>query len=74
VRGHVIFARECVRCHTLTGHEHNTAGGDLAVGQLPAWAIASFARIMPTTRPLSPAASREVAAYIVSVAQKQRQR
>jgi mono/diheme cytochrome c family protein len=66
VRGQKIFASECSGCHTVSGREHGAVGGDLLLTHLGAKDLASFARVMPTTRPLSPAAAAAVASYIVS--------
>ncbi len=62
--GQAIFARECSSCHTLTGREHGTVGGDLARTGLSAAAIASFAKVMPVPTPLSRAEASAVAEYV----------
>ena len=64
VRGRKIFASECSGCHTLVGREGRPVGGDLVLARLDEKDLASFARVMPTTRPLSPAAAAAVASYI----------
>jgi mono/diheme cytochrome c family protein len=66
VRGQKIFASECSGCHTLVGRERGAIGGDLVLAQLNEKDVASFARVMPTTHPLSPAAAAAVASYIAT--------
>ena len=66
-RGRRIFAEQCAGCHTVTGHEQGAVGGDLVLAHLGEKDLASFARVMPTKRPLTPAETRAVAAYINSV-------
>jgi mono/diheme cytochrome c family protein len=68
--GKTLFASACTRCHTLTGHDTNAPGGDLALSDLSAQDIASFARIMPVR--LSRAGIDAVAAYVHSVAAAKR--
>ena len=66
VRGRKIFSSECSGCHTLVGREGRAVGGDLVLARLDEKDLASFARVMPTRRPLSPAAAAAVASYIAS--------
>lgn len=47
VSGRAVFSHACARCHTLTGHDVNIDGGDLAEGRLPVGDVESFARVMP---------------------------
>ncbi len=68
--GRRIYDRSCAACHTLSGHEHGAAGGDLAVADLTVDDIASFARIMPLTRPLTPTDVTAVARYIFATARR----
>jgi mono/diheme cytochrome c family protein len=63
-RGHEVFGRACARCHTLTGHDTHSAGGDLALGRLSLPDVISFTRQMPVT--LSNADVHTVAAYVVA--------
>jgi hypothetical protein len=51
----------------VTGHEQGAVGGDLVLAHLDDKDLASFARVMPTKRPLTPAEAQEVAGYINSV-------
>jgi hypothetical protein len=51
----------------VTGHEQGAIGGDLVLAHLDDKDLASFAWVMPTKRPLTPAEAREVASYINSV-------
>ena len=67
-QGRQIFASQCSSCHTLTGREHGASGGDLVLAHLQEQDLASFARVMPTKRPLSAEDARAVASYVVSVA------
>ena len=67
-QGRQIFASQCSGCHTLTGREHGASGGDLVLAHLQEKDLASFARVMPTKRPLSTEEARAVASYVVSVA------
>jgi mono/diheme cytochrome c family protein len=70
VEGRRIFVSQCAACHTLTGHEQGAVGGDLVLAHLHAKDVASFARVMPTKRPLSAPDARAVASYVVSVASR----
>lgn len=65
-RGHGIFERDCSACHTLTGHETVIDGGDLAISRMSVADIASFARVMPLSEPLSRADALAVARYVYS--------
>jgi mono/diheme cytochrome c family protein len=71
-RGREVFASQCSGCHTLTGREHGASGGDLVLAHLQEKDLASFARVMPTKRPLSAEDARAVAAYVVRVASRGR--
>lgn len=71
-QGRKIFALQCSACHTLTGHERGAVGGDLVLAHLRQRDLESFARVMPTKRPLTSAASRAVASYIAGVAATKR--
>lgn len=61
-RGRAIFRSACASCHTLTGHETQTAGGDLAVAELGVRDLRSFTRVMPGR--LTAADVDAVAAYV----------
>jgi hypothetical protein len=61
--GQAIFDRSCSRCHSLV-RGHGADGGDLGYRTLSAAAIASFAKIMPVTPPLTNLQARLVAQYI----------
>jgi hypothetical protein len=65
-RGRAVFAQRCAACHTLTGHDTQVRGGDLAIARLSAAEIAGFAHVMPVR--LSPGDLAAVAAYVHSVA------
>jgi mono/diheme cytochrome c family protein len=65
--GRRIFASQCAGCHTLTGHEQGAVGGDLVLAHLQEKDVTSFARVMPTKQPLTPAAAQAVARYIAGV-------
>jgi len=62
-----IFKSACAGCHTLTGHDTHSDGGDL--GLLPGTIaeVESFARIMPVHPRLTPTNVAIVATYIVGV-------
>jgi mono/diheme cytochrome c family protein len=64
VSGRAVFSRACANCHTLTGHDTNVDGGDLAVGRLSVREVESFTRIMPVH--LSRDELRAVSRYVVS--------
>jgi mono/diheme cytochrome c family protein len=66
--GRQIFARSCSGCHTLTGRESATSGGNLLNAHLSVADLASFAGEMPTPQPLSRAEILAVAEYVHSVA------
>jgi mono/diheme cytochrome c family protein len=61
-----VFASSCADCHTLTGHDTRSSGGDLAVAKLSEATILSFVRVMPVR--ISAADGRAVAAYVAAVA------
>jgi mono/diheme cytochrome c family protein len=69
-RGGTLFASACAGCHTLTGHDTQVAGGDLAIAALSARALESFIRVMPVR--LSPPEIGAVAAYVHTVAAARR--
>jgi mono/diheme cytochrome c family protein len=69
-KGHRIFDSQCSSCHSLTGHERGAVGGDLVLAHLKEKDVASFARVMPTNKPLSQPEARAVASYVVSVADR----
>lgn len=64
-QGRVVFTHSCAGCHTLTGHDTQTPGGDLAIARLSVADLASFARAMPIR--LSAADLQAVANYIHTV-------
>jgi mono/diheme cytochrome c family protein len=68
-RGRAVFQRDCTSCHTLTGHDTRTPGGDLAMGNLSISELVGFVRVMPVR--LSRADVEAVATY-VRAAQKRR--
>jgi len=68
VSGRAVFGRACSQCHTLTGHDVNIDGGDLAVGHLSRAQVESFTTIMPVH--LTPAEIHAVAGYVVSREQR----
>jgi mono/diheme cytochrome c family protein len=57
-----VFAAACFGCHTLTGHDTPTAGGDLAIARLSVRDLESFVRVMPVR--LTRADVAAVAAYV----------
>ncbi len=61
-RGRTVFAGACAGCHTVTGRDSHTRGGDLAIAKLSARDIASFVRVMPVH--LTRADVNAVAAYV----------
>ena len=65
-----IFAHSCGGCHTLTGHDTDADGGDLAIGHLSVADIVSFTEVMPTRPRLSRADAVSVAEYVRAVARK----
>jgi mono/diheme cytochrome c family protein len=72
VRGGTIFASQCSSCHTLAGRESGAIGGDLVLAHLKEKDVASFARVMPTARPLSQNAAAAVASYVAARAVRAR--
>jgi mono/diheme cytochrome c family protein len=64
--GRAIFRHSCAGCHTLTGHDTNADGGDLAIGNYGAADVASFARVMPVRPKLTGAQVQAVARYVES--------
>jgi len=65
-RGRTVFTAACASCHTLTGHDSRTPGGDLAIARLSAADVASFVRVMPVH--LSPADVTAVSDYVHAAA------
>ncbi len=63
--GKRVYARSCDGCHSLTGHETSTDGGDLALDSLTLAQMESFTRVMPT-RPLTPSQVRAVSIYVLT--------
>jgi mono/diheme cytochrome c family protein len=66
--GHRIYAHSCSACHSLTGHDTHSSGGDLANPNLTLADLASFARTMPVRPPLTAAHADAVARYIYTAA------
>jgi mono/diheme cytochrome c family protein len=64
--GRTVFVTACAGCHTLTGHDTQTPGGDLAVARLTVTELASFVRVMPVR--LSRREVDAVSAYVRAVA------
>jgi mono/diheme cytochrome c family protein len=62
--GRAIYDRSCSGCHSLTGHERGADGGDLATLHLGVRDLASFARVMPVTPPLTREQALAVARYV----------
>ena len=65
-RGHALFVAKCARCHTASGHESGTSGGDLVRSHLGTADLESFARVMPVKPPLTRDQAADVAAYVAS--------
>lgn len=73
--GQSVFESECSGCHTLAHpRSPSPVGGDLAGYRMSVAEVASFAKIMPTPRALSPREIDAVAAYISSVQRRTPQR
>src|SRR5437879_5791152 len=68
--GSTIFQRSCAGCHTLTGHNTRTPGGDLAMTALGVADIAGFVRVMPVR--LNEEEIDAVAAYVHAVERARR--
>jgi len=64
--GRSVFASACSGCHTLTGHDTRSPGGDLGVTKLSEATILSFVRVMPVR--ISSGDGRAVAAYVHAAA------
>ena len=62
--GRQIYTHSCSNCHTLTGHDTHASGGDLLEADLSVADLASFARTMPVTPPLTASDAEAVARYI----------
>jgi mono/diheme cytochrome c family protein len=63
-----IFAHSCGGCHTLTGHDTDADGGDLAIDHLSVADIVSFTDVMPNRPRLSRADAVRVAEYVRAAA------
>lgn len=66
--GRYVFRRDCSHCHTLTGHDTISVGGDLAIGSLSIPVLASFVRAMPVRLTHRDVAA--VTAYVRAVQQR----
>ena len=62
-----IFKSACAVCHTLTGHDTRSDGGDLGLLHGTVAEVESFARIMPVHPRLTPADVANIATYIVDI-------
>ena len=62
-----IFKSACAVCHTLTGHDTRSDGGDLGLLHGTVAEVESFARIMPVHPRLTPADVANIATYIVGI-------
>jgi len=66
--GRSIYEQDCAGCHTLSGRERGSIGGDLVNANLGVADIASFAVEMPTPRRLTKTQGDAVARYVDAVA------
>ena len=66
--GRSIYEQGCAGCHTLSGRERGSIGGDLVNANLGVADVASFALEMPTPRRLTKAQADAVARYVDAVA------
>jgi mono/diheme cytochrome c family protein len=57
-----VFAAACAGCHTLTGHDMQVPGGDLAIARLSVRDLESFVLVMPVRLTRTDVAA--VAAYV----------
>jgi len=62
-----IFESACAVCHTLTGHDTRSDGGDLGLLHGTVAEVEGFVRIMPVHPRLTPTNVAIVATYIVGV-------
>jgi hypothetical protein len=67
-----VFRRDCSECHTVTGHDGRTVGGDLAIGYLALPVLVTFVREMPVR--LTRHDIAVVTAYVHAAQQRQRAR
>ena len=72
--GRSIYEQDCAGCHTLSGHERGSIGGDLVNANLGVADVASFAVEMPTPRRLTRTQANAVARYVDAVAATLRRR
>ncbi|HEX7084696.1 MAG TPA: cytochrome c [Gaiellaceae bacterium] len=63
-RGRAVFRSSCAGCHTVAGRERGAVGGDLVLAHLDVADLASFARVMPASKPLSRADALAVADFV----------
>ena len=71
--GRGVFLSQCQACHALGQlGASRPAGGDLANYNMTAAEVRSFARIMPTPRPLSRAELEAVSRFVASAQRRQR--
>jgi mono/diheme cytochrome c family protein len=64
--GPAVFHRACSGCHTLTGHDTTSSGGDLGANRLTVRQLESFVAVMPVRPKLTRGQTRAVAAYVAS--------
>jgi mono/diheme cytochrome c family protein len=72
--GRSVYEQDCAGCHTLSGRERGSIGGDLVNANLGVVDIASFALEMPTPRRLTKTQADAVARYVDAVAATLRRR
>ena len=72
--GRSIYEQDCAGCHTLSGRERGSIGGDLVNANLGVADTASFALEMPTPRRLTKTQADAVAQYVDAVAALRRRR
>ena len=72
--GRSIYEQDCSGCHTLSGRERGSIGGDLVNANLGVADVASFAMEMPTPRRLTKTQADAVARYVDAVAATLRRR
>jgi cytochrome c len=66
--GREVFARDCMSCHSLSGHgSPKQQGGDLLGVHLRRPVLVQFTAEMPVKRPLSKADLNAVVDYVIAV-------
>jgi mono/diheme cytochrome c family protein len=71
--GRQIYETKCAACHSLTGHDTQRPGGDLALGTFSVADVEGFAAVMPVRPRLTKSELHAVAVYVRGESNRLRQ-